>query len=106
MFGLLGNERVDAVSSGSLSPEEIVRDGVRGQPDINVIATRKQNEVEILIWNYHDDDLPAPEAAIDLAISGLPKNRPCVAGALSHRFRPQQCLHVMEEDGISAIADQ
>jgi len=84
MFGLLGNERVDAVSSGSLSPEEIVRDGVRGQPDINVIATRKQNEVEILIWNYHDDDLPAPEAAIDLAISGLPKN---TGRALLEHFR-------------------
>jgi xylan 1,4-beta-xylosidase len=84
MFGLLGNERVDAVSSGSLSPEEIVRDGVRGQPDINVIATRKQNEVEILIWNYHDDDLPAPEAAIDLAVNGLPTK---TGRALLEHFR-------------------
>jgi xylan 1,4-beta-xylosidase len=84
MFGLLGNERVDAASSGSLSPEEIVRDGVRGQPDINVIATRKQNEVEILIWNYHDDDLPAPEAAIDLSVSGLPTK---TGRALLEHFR-------------------
>ncbi len=72
MFGLLGKERVEATSSGSLPAEEIVRDGIRGQPDINVIATRTQNEVEILIWNYHDDDLPAPAAAIELSVSGLP----------------------------------
>lgn len=72
MFGLLGNERVSATSSGALGSEEVVRDGVRGQPDINVMATRKQHEVEILIWNYHDDDLPAVPTPIDLVVSGLP----------------------------------
>ena len=74
MFGLLGNDRVKATSSGALASEDVVRDGVRGKPDISVIATRKEkrNEVEILIWNYHDDDLPAAATPIDLVISGLP----------------------------------
>jgi len=72
MFGLLGNERVKATSSGALPFEEVGRNGVRGQPDINVIATRKQNEVEILIWNYHDDDLPGNATPIDIVITGLP----------------------------------
>jgi len=72
MFGLLGNERVSATSSGALGSEDVVRDGVRGQPDISVIATRKDHEVEILIWNYHDDDLPAAASPIDLMVSGLP----------------------------------
>jgi xylan 1,4-beta-xylosidase len=72
MFGLLGSKRVSATSSGALHSEDVVRDGVRGEPDINVIATRKSSEVEILIWNYHDDDLPAAAIPIDLVISGLP----------------------------------
>jgi xylan 1,4-beta-xylosidase len=74
MFGLLGNDRVKATSSGALASEDVVRDGVRGKPDIVVLATRKEkrNEVEILIWNYHDDDLPAAATPIDLVISGLP----------------------------------
>ena len=72
MFGLLGTERVIATSSGALPSDEVVREGVRGKPDINVIATRKEREVEILIWNYHDDDLPAPAAHVDLVIGGLP----------------------------------
>jgi xylan 1,4-beta-xylosidase len=55
-----------------LPNEEIVHGGVRGQPDINAIATRKEREIEILIWNYHDDDLPFPATSIDLAIDGLP----------------------------------
>ena len=72
MFGLLGGDRVAANSTAALPFEEVVRSGVRGRPDINVIAARKEHEVEILIWNYHDDDLPAAPAAIDLAIGGMP----------------------------------
>ncbi len=72
MFGLLGNERVTATSSGAVHSEDVIRDGVRGQPDINVIAARKDHEVEVLIWNYHDDDIAAAATLIDLALSGLP----------------------------------
>ena len=74
MFGLLGSERVKAESSAAISTDAVVRDGVRGQPDINVIATRKDREIEILIWNYHDADLPVGPAKIALSISGLPAN--------------------------------
>jgi xylan 1,4-beta-xylosidase len=74
MLGLLGNERVKVTSSGALGTEEIVRNGVRAQPDINAIASRKEREIEILIWNYHDDDVATGAALIDLAITGLPSN--------------------------------
>ena len=72
MFGLMGKERITATSSGALPSEDVIRDGVRGQPDINVIAARKDHEVEVLIWNYHDDDLAAAATPIDLFIDGLP----------------------------------
>jgi xylan 1,4-beta-xylosidase len=55
-----------------LRSQDILRDGVRAQPDISVIATRKEHELEVLIWNYHDDDLPAAASPIDLNITGLP----------------------------------
>jgi xylan 1,4-beta-xylosidase len=72
MFGLLGNERVNTTSTGALASDEVASHGVRERPDINVIASRKEREVQILIWKYHDDDLPAPAAPIDLTISGIP----------------------------------
>jgi xylan 1,4-beta-xylosidase len=72
MFGFLGSERVKVTSSGGLKTEQIVELGVRERPDVNAIATRKDHEVEILVWHYHDDDLPAADAAIDLVISGIP----------------------------------
>jgi xylan 1,4-beta-xylosidase len=49
-----------------------VQQGVRGQPEINAIATRSTHELEILIWNYHDDDLQTAPSSIDVAINGLP----------------------------------
>jgi xylan 1,4-beta-xylosidase len=72
MFGLLGNERLAVASSGGLPSNEIVKTGVRGQPDVNAIAARKDHEVEILVWNYHDDDVPGSPAPLELSVGGLP----------------------------------
>jgi xylan 1,4-beta-xylosidase len=76
----MGNERVEVTSSAALATEDVVRDGIREMPDINAIATRKKREVEILLWNYHDDDIPFPDAPINLVITGLPADakRPLV----------------------------
>jgi xylan 1,4-beta-xylosidase len=80
MLGLLSNERVKVTSSAGLATEDVVRDGVRVAPDVNAIAARKDREIEILVWNYHDDDVPFPDAPINLLISGLPTSakRPLV----------------------------
>jgi xylan 1,4-beta-xylosidase len=26
----------------------------------------------VLVWHYHDDDVPGPDAAVELALTGLP----------------------------------
>lgn len=72
MFGMLSDPRVEVSSSGALPENEVVRDGVRGKPDVDAIATRGEREIAVLIWNYHDIDLPAPDAAIELSIGDLP----------------------------------
>ena len=72
MFGLLGSERLRATSSGALPTQDVGHDGIRVQPDINVIASRKEKGIAALIWNYHDDDVAAPAADIDLEVDGLP----------------------------------
>jgi xylan 1,4-beta-xylosidase len=72
MLGLLGNERLKVTSSGSLTADDVVQSGVRALPDINAIATRKNREVDVVVWNYHDEDVPFPAEPIDLAITGLP----------------------------------
>jgi len=84
MLGLLGNERIKVSSSGALPADEVAHNGVRAQPDINAIATRKEREIEILLWNYHDDDVPAEAASVDLAITDLTPN---AKRALVEHFR-------------------
>jgi xylan 1,4-beta-xylosidase len=80
MMGLLGGERVSAESSAALSTDEVLKTGVRGPADVSAVATRKSNEVDVLAWNYHDDDLAAPGAPIELKIDGIPSTakRPLV----------------------------
>ena len=33
----------------------------------------------VLVWNYHDDDVPAPAAEVTLTIEGLPAGRSTVS---------------------------
>lgn len=72
MFGLLGREQIEAVSSVALKTDQILSDGVRSAPDIRAIATRRNHGIEVLVWNYHDDDVSAAPPSVDLTIGGLP----------------------------------
>jgi xylan 1,4-beta-xylosidase len=72
MLGKMRGDRLAVVSSGSLPIETVLEKGVRGAPDIGALASGEDGKVQVLVWNYHDDDVPAPEEAIDLRIDGLP----------------------------------
>jgi xylan 1,4-beta-xylosidase len=71
MMAMLKGERLTTQSSGALTLAEVVADGVRGAPDVNAIATRDGAEAAILVWHYHDDDIPSPDASIALTVNGL-----------------------------------
>jgi len=72
MFGLLDGDRVTAMSSAAVPMDEVLQNGVRGNADVNTIAVRHPNGLSILLWNYHDDDVAAPDAPVKLFISGIP----------------------------------
>jgi xylan 1,4-beta-xylosidase len=72
MLGRMAGDFISVESSGAL-PLATVRDvGVRQQSDVNAIATRKDRTVTVLVWNYHDDDLPAPAVDVDLVVDHVP----------------------------------
>lgn len=72
LFARLGPEQIEATSSGELPLERIVSEGVRGAPDVGVLATRADDgTVEVLLWHYRDDDVPGPAAEIQLSLAGL-----------------------------------
>jgi xylan 1,4-beta-xylosidase len=75
VFRMLGQMRGDRlrVESTGARPLEAVRDrSVREAADVSALASRDEKSVAVLVWNYHDDDLPGPAAAVDLTIDGLP----------------------------------
>src|SRR5258708_1636768 len=72
MAGMMRGDRVKTESSGAVAIDAIVRSGVRGDATVDALATRADREVFALVWNYHDDELPAAPAVVKLAFNGLP----------------------------------
>lgn len=91
MLGKLNGEWVETTSSQGLTLEQIMAEGVRGDADVNAVATRDADGVSILVWHYHDDDVAGPEAEINLTVGGWPGS----SASLQH-FR-------MDEDHSNAF---
>ncbi len=92
MFGMLGGgkpgaEWLDTESTGALPLEQILAHSVTGAPDVNAVATRNGDEIDVLIWNYHDADEDGPPARVVLALGGLKS-----AAAVEDEFR-MDALH-------------
>jgi xylan 1,4-beta-xylosidase len=72
LFGKMGGDRVTVTSSGEVPLAAIVKEGVRGAPDVSALGGLEPHRLTVLAWHYHDDDVPGPEAAVELALTGLP----------------------------------
>jgi xylan 1,4-beta-xylosidase len=59
-------------SDGAVPLDEIVRGGVRAKPDVAALASLDRNKLCVLVWHYHDDDVPGPEAEVRLTIESFP----------------------------------
>ena len=72
MFSRMGGRRLVATSSSEVTLDAILADGVRGAPDVAALASLEPKKLCVLVWHYHDDDLPGPDAAVELALAHLP----------------------------------
>jgi len=72
MAALMSGERVMTSSTGQVPLDDILNMGVKQTPDIDAIATKTEHQAAVMLWNYHDDDLPADGAAVQVAITGIP----------------------------------
>jgi xylan 1,4-beta-xylosidase len=75
MFARMKGQRVDVQSDGAVTLNEILRDGVRKKPDVSAISSITKNKLYVMIWHYHDDDVPGPDANVELALTNLPVAR-------------------------------
>jgi xylan 1,4-beta-xylosidase len=76
MFNQMSGNRVAAESTKAVSLDAMLRDGVRGEPDVAALASydAKEKKLTVMVWHYHDDDIPGKDAAVELALTGLPSD--------------------------------
>lgn len=72
MFSQMQGKRVETSSDHAVPLADMLRHGVREHADISALASLAPSEVCVMVWNYHDDDLPAPDAQVELSVRGLP----------------------------------
>jgi xylan 1,4-beta-xylosidase len=74
MAGMMKGERVNVESSGGTGLDKILAAGVRDSADVDALATKSEREMAVMVWNYHDDELPAEPADVRLELHGLPNS--------------------------------
>jgi len=72
MFGMMSGDRVKAESTGAVGLDTYLKTGVKEKADIDAMATRGDRDISTMVWNYHDEDLPAPGSNVTLTIGGIP----------------------------------
>jgi xylan 1,4-beta-xylosidase len=74
MAGMLSGERVAVSSAGATKMETMLSDGVRGEPDVDALATVDGRKAAVLVWNYRDAEVGAPAKAAEVRVDGLPRD--------------------------------
>ena len=72
MAALMSGDRVEVSSSGRIATDLILTSGVRQAPDVDALATTGEHQAAVMLWNYHDDDLPAAGAPVKVTVAGVP----------------------------------
>ena len=104
LFARLGPERVAADSSAAGAARADPAEGVRGETDVGTLATRPPNgSVAVLIWNYHDDDLPgAGRGGAPYSHRSQIERRECGHDLARRRVQRQRVCR-LAEDGRAAV---
>jgi xylan 1,4-beta-xylosidase len=72
LLGRLTGDRVPLTSSDARSLDEILANGVRGEPDVDGMAVLDGASIETLVWNYHDDIESVAPTPVHLAVKVPP----------------------------------
>ena len=73
MFAKMSGQRLAVESSAGLTADTIRARNVReNNPDVSALASLDKNKLAVLVWHYYDDDVPGPDANVDLALDNLP----------------------------------
>lgn len=75
MFGMMEGNRVEVKQNLAYDFKKVRDQSVREAADINALASKGTNSAGVMVWNYHDDNIPAPDATVEISVKGLPAGK-------------------------------
>jgi xylan 1,4-beta-xylosidase len=72
MFNRLSGRRLAVQSDAAVALDDILRSGVRANPDVAALASLDGKKLCVMVWHYHDDDVPGPDADVALEVNNIP----------------------------------
>jgi xylan 1,4-beta-xylosidase len=72
MFAKMSGTEVAVTSDGAVPLDEMLAHGVREHAEVSAIASLDHDSLYVLVWHYHDEDLPGPPADVSLTLDHLP----------------------------------
>lgn len=73
MFGKMRGERLSVANDSAFSLQQLLTKGVHDSlADIHALASGNNRLAYIMVWNYYDDDLPAPPATVSIRVKNIP----------------------------------
>jgi xylan 1,4-beta-xylosidase len=71
MLGMMKGERIYVVSDDGINADDIIDHGVRGKNDVHAMASKNGNSIWVMVWNYHDDNVPGTPSTIELLVNDI-----------------------------------
>lgn len=75
MFGMMEGNRVEVKQNLAYDFKKVRDQSVREAADINALASKGTNSAGVMVWNYHDDNVSAPDATVEISVKGLPTGK-------------------------------
>jgi xylan 1,4-beta-xylosidase len=75
MYSKMSGQRLAVTSTAEVPLDAIMKDGVRGAPDVAALAAGDPaaKRLAVMVWHYHDDDIAGPDAEVEISLAGLPE---------------------------------
>jgi len=72
MFGMLRGERVKLTSDAEAPPETVLHPSEAKIEGVDGMAARGSRDVEVMVWNYREEDTAETAKTVRIEIAGLP----------------------------------
>lgn len=72
MYGMMSGDRVEVKGNQNYTFTMVRDSSVRKKADIDALASKDQRSAAVMVWHYHDDDIKAEDATIEVDLKGFP----------------------------------